>query len=74
MELADYLRLKQNRKRPAQNESKIQVAVVNYIKVKYPGVLFTIAPSGIKLPGYIARLLKAPELGPAIGTLVLLLM
>lgn len=40
-------------------ETNIQVAIVNYIKWKYPHVLFTIAPSGMKLPGYVGAMLKA---------------
>lgn len=40
-------------------ETRIQVAVVNYIRYKYPRVLFTIAPSGMKLPIHVARMLKA---------------
>lgn len=40
-------------------ETNIQVAVANYLKYKYSHVLFTIAPSGIKLPIYVAKMLKA---------------
>lgn len=40
-------------------ETRIQVAVANYIKIQHPAVLFTIAPSGMKLPIYVAKMLKA---------------
>lgn len=40
-------------------ETNIQAAVANYIKAKYPMVLFTIAPSGMKLPISIAKRFKA---------------
>jgi hypothetical protein len=39
-------------------ETNIQVAVANYLRIKYPSVLFTIAPNGIKLPIWTAKMLK----------------
>lgn len=40
-------------------ETNIQVAVINHIRYNHPTALFTIAPSGMKLPIHIARMLKA---------------
>lgn len=40
-------------------ETNIQVAVANYLRYKHPGILFTIAPSGIKLGIRTAKMLKA---------------
>jgi len=47
-------------------ESQIQIAVANYLKYKYPQVLFTIAPSGVNLPIRVAQRMKA--MGYAAGT------
>lgn len=47
-------------------ETNIQVAVVNYLRARYPQALFTIAPSGMKLPIHVARMLKA--MGYVAGT------
>lgn len=40
-------------------ETRIQVALINYLRFKWPGLLFTIAPSGMKLPIGVAKKLKA---------------
>ena len=42
-----------------QEETNIQIALSNYLKLKYPGVLFTIAPSGMKLSAFTAKMIKA---------------
>lgn len=47
-------------------ETNIQVAVIDYLRNKYPNTLFTIAPSGMKLPIYVAKMLKA--MGYTAGT------
>lgn len=40
-------------------EMAIQIAVANYLKYKHPQALFTIAPSGMKLPIGVAKKMKA---------------
>lgn len=40
-------------------ETRIQVAVANWLKLVHPKVCFTISPSGMKLPIWIAMMLKA---------------
>jgi len=47
-------------------EQQHQEAVVNYLKVRYPYVLFTIAPNGMKLPIGVAVKLK--RMGYSKGT------
>lgn len=47
-------------------ETRIQVAGINYLKAKYPWALYTIAPNGVKLPIYAAKMFKA--MGYVAGT------
>jgi len=47
-------------------EQQYQIAVVNYLRSAYPDVLFTIAPSGMKLSIGLAKKFKA--LGYKAGT------
>jgi hypothetical protein len=54
------------RKKPVRHEDQFQIAVVDFIRSRYPGTLFTIAPNGIKLSKRIAVRLKA--LGYSAGT------
>jgi hypothetical protein len=49
-----------------QEEYHIQVAVVQWLKINHPEVLFTIAPSGMKLPIQVAARLK--KMGYSAGT------
>lgn len=49
MELKDYLSLQNKRKKPhRQEESEIQMAVVRWLKLNHPTVLFSSALGGIK--------------------------
>lgn len=50
----------------SQNEYHVQVAVVNWIKVQHPGLLFTISPGGLKLP--IGLAVKQKKMGYLKGT------
>ena len=43
-----------------------QVAIINYIKYKYPDIIFTIAPNGMRLPIGVAVKLK--KMGYSKGT------
>ena len=47
-------------------EQHIQMAVITWLKIQYPNVLFTIAPNGFKLPIGVA--VKIKRLGYAKGT------
>ena len=40
-------------------EYSIQCSVIRYIKLKYPTLLYTIAPQGFKLPFGVAKKIKA---------------
>lgn len=53
-------------------EYHIQVALVNWIKVNYPDVLFTIAPNGMKLS--IGSAVKLKRMGYSRGTPDLILL
>lgn len=45
------------RKRKSQEES-IHIAIANYIKLKYPDVVFTSESSGIRVPMHLAVMMK----------------
>jgi hypothetical protein len=58
--LEDHLRKQKCRPRVLRHdETKIQIEVVNYLKIKFPNVLFTISPNGMKLPMLVAKRMKA---------------
>ena len=67
MELSDYLALQNKRKRPHRSEeADIQISVVAWLKAKYPDVLFTMSPAGVKMS--IGQAVKMKKMGYRSGT------
>lgn len=50
MEYADYINLKNKRKRPAHEETDIQIRLVEWMTVSYPDLIFTCTTAGLNLP------------------------
>ena len=62
MELKDYLALQNKRRKPhKQEESQIQMELVNWLQRTYPDVIFTSALGGIKTT--IGQAVKLKRLG-----------
>ena len=57
---------KTDRKRPDNEEMHEQIKLIDYLRLQYPRVLFTIAPSGMKLPISVA--VKMKRMGYRAGT------